>query len=67
MWIKVIGEDKNGGRATLRKAMLVNSVPRVRKAGSAVLTVGVGKKILIKALREYFLDPDGDRLELTMR
>jgi len=32
-----------------------------------VVNVGVGKKVLIKAIQQYFLDADGDPLELTMR
>ena len=48
------------------KSLLVNSVPRVIR-GPEVVTVGVGKRVEIRVIDKYFLDPDGDRLFLSMR
>ena len=50
----------------MRKSLLVNSVPRVLR-GHEVVTVGVGKRVEIKVIEKYFLDPDGDGLTLSMR
>lgn len=59
-------EDSLGGRARVSKSLLVNSVPRVLR-GHEVVTVGVGKRVEIRVIDKYFLDPDGDRLTLSMR
>ena len=41
-------------------------MPRVIR-GPEVVTVGVGKRVEIRVIDKYFLDPDGDRLTLSMR
>jgi hypothetical protein len=62
----VTADDSQGGRARVSKSLLVNSVPRVIR-GPEVVTVGVGKRVEIRVIDNYFLDPDGDRLTLSMR
>ena len=32
-----------------------------------LVTVGLGKRVNIRVIDRYFLDPDGDRLTLSMR
>ncbi len=50
----------------MSKSLLVNTIPRVLR-GQEVVTVGVGKRVEIRVIERYFLDPDGDRLTLSMR
>lgn len=47
----VSGEDTAGGRGVVRKTIMVNSAPRRRLSEEwDVVTVGLGKKVLIKAI-----------------
>ena len=50
----------------MNKSLLLKSVPRVIR-GPEVFTVGVGKRLEIRVIDKYFLDPDGDRLTISMR